>query len=446
MARSDAVLRRLLGLHPKVIDLSLDRIRRLLAALGHPERRLPPVTHVAGTNGKGSVVAYLRAMLEAAGRTAHVYTSPHLVRFHERIRIGMPGGGRLIPEAELAALLEECEAANSGLPITFFEITTAAAFLAFTRHPAGHLLLEVGLGGRLDATNVIDHPVATVLTAIDLDHQQFLGDSLEQIAFEKAGILKPHVPCVVAPQPDAARATIEAQAARVGAPLLVAGQDWQAFEQHGRLVYQDASCLLDLPLPRLPGRFQIDNAGAAVAAARLLDVHALGEPQIAAGLVQADWPARLERLGAGGISSRLPEGAELWLDGGHNPSAGRVVAQSLADLEERSPRPLVLVWGMLNSKDARGYIRPFRGLARKVITLTIPEEENAMPAERLAEAARSEGIDSEPAASLDAALAAAAATAADPRILICGSLYLAGHVLAEHRGEAMSAVSGAARR
>jgi dihydrofolate synthase/folylpolyglutamate synthase len=446
MAMSDAILKRLLELHPKIIDLKLDRMWRLLERLGNPQDRLPPVIHVAGTNGKGSVVAYTRAIIEAAGLSAHVYTSPHLVRFHERIRLGAPGGGALVPEADLTALLEECEIANGGEPITFFEITTACAFLAFSRTPADYLILEVGLGGRLDATNVVKRPAVTVITMIDYDHQQYLGTTLTAIATEKAGILKPAVPAVIAPQSTEALDTIEAAATRARAPLSVAGRDWQVFEQHGRLVYEDEDALLDLPLPALPGRFQIDNAGTAVAAVRALRDHRLGEAAIGRGLKEAEWPARLQRLGPGKLFSLVPEGTELWLDGGHNPSAGRAVAQSLADLDEKSPRPLALVTGMLRTKEAQGFFRPFQGLASRVLTLRIPGEENAFDAEELAAMAREERLAAEPAASIEAAVAAAAAGPEGPRrVLICGSLYLAGRVLALHRGEAGSAVTGTGR-
>jgi dihydrofolate synthase / folylpolyglutamate synthase len=442
LALSDAILTRLLSLHPKIIDLSLDRMARILDRLGHPERHLPPVIHVAGTNGKGSTVSYLRSIFEAAGLTVHAYTSPHLVKFHERIRVA----GRLIAEAELSALLEECEAANDGAPITFFEITTAAAFLAFSRTPADYLILEVGLGGRLDATNVVPRPALSVITAIDYDHQQYLGTSLTAIAHEKAGILKRHVPAVIGVQPDEARAEIERVAQRVAAPLAVANQDWQSFEQHGRLVFTDEKGLLDLPMPQLQGRHQIDNAGNAVAAIRTLADRRIGDAHIAQGLKSVTWPARMQRLGPGALWAEVPADAELWLDGGHNPSAGRALAQAVSDLNDRHSRPLVLVWGMLNTKDVGSFIGSFAGIARRVITLTIPDEENAVQAEALAEAARAHGLAAETAGSLAAALRQASATVPAPRILICGSLYLAGRVLATHGNEDMSRVSGAGRR
>ena len=446
MAVSDAILKRLLALHPKIIDLKLDRMWRILERLGNPQNELPPVLHVAGTNGKGSTVTYLRSAMEAAGLSVHCYTSPHLVKFHERIRLGKKGGGALISEDELSALLEECETVNRGEPITFFEITTAAAFLAFTRHPADYLVLEVGLGGRLDATNVVARPRLSIITTIDYDHQQYLGTTLTQIAREKAGILKPAVPAIISPQPDEARAEIERCAEAERSPLFIANQDWQSYEQHGRLVYQDESGLLDLPLPQLSGRHQIDNAGTAIAALRRLNDRRIGEAHIAQGLKTASWPARMQRLGLGALWSFIPKEAELWLDGGHNPSAGRALARAFSELNERVSRPLVLIWGMLNTKAIDDFIMPFAGIAHRVVTLTIPDEENAVPASQLAEAARRHGMSAETAESLEDALKQAAQTTPAPRILIVGSLYLAGRVLAHHSGEAMSQVTGAGRR
>jgi dihydrofolate synthase/folylpolyglutamate synthase len=443
MAVSDAILKRLLELHPKVIDLQLDRMWRLLDRLGHPEERLAPVIHVAGTNGKGSVVAYLRAMIEAAGLTAHVYTSPHLVRFHERIRLARPGGGALIDEAALSALLQECETANGAEPITFFEITTAAALLAFSRAPADYLLLEVGLGGRLDATNVVARPELCVITTVDYDHQHFLGDTLGAIAGEKAGILKPNVRAVIGPQSDEGLVTIERIAAETKSPLSIAGRDWQAFEQHGALVYQDETGLLDLPLPQLPGRFQLDNAGTAVAAVRALGDRRIGLAHISAGLVSPHWPARLQRLGPGALRELVPDDVEIWLDGGHNPAAGRAVAQSMADLNDRVPRPLILITGMLKTKEAAGFIRPFAGLAAELIALAIPGEDNALPAGTLKLIAESEDLPAETAASIEDAVRRAGAMPGPVRILICGSLYLAGRVLALHGDRMVSDISGA---
>ena len=423
--RSDAILDRLLRLHPKLIDLTLDRLERLLGLLGHPERRLNNVIHVAGTNGKGSTTAMIRAGLEAAGASVNVYTSPHLARFHERIRLS----GALISEQTLSALLEECEDVNGPEPITFFEITTAAALLAFGRHPADYTLLEVGLGGRLDATNVVEHPALTVITPVSVDHQQYLGETLAEIAGEKAGILKRGIPCIVGPQPEAALEVIEEAAARVGAPLLVHGRDWSVWREHGRLAFQDESGLLDLEPPRLPGAHQIENAGAALAALR-----ALGRDQGAAeALTGAHWPARMQRLRTGPLIDLVPAGAEIWLDGGHNAAAGRAIAAHLAELEERSPRPLYLVCGMLNTKNPGAFLEPFAGLTRRIHTLAIPFEANSLSADDLAAAARRAGLDARAEPDLDAAFYALGASAEEgARILICGSLYLAGRILQTH--------------
>ena len=446
MAVSDAILQRLLALHPKIIDLSLDRMWRILDRLEHPERRLPPVIHVAGTNGKGSTCAYLQAQMEAAGLKVHVYTSPHLVRFHERIRLAeRESESRFIEEKELAALLEECEAANAGEPITFFEITTAAAFLAFSQRSADYLILEVGLGGRLDATNVVERPRLSVITMIDYDHQQYLGQSLQQIAREKAGILKAGVACIVGRQREEALAVVEERSLEVNAPLEICGRDWQSFEQNGRLVYQDQGGLLDLPLPRLAGSFQIDNAGVAIAALRRLKDHRIRDQHLAQGLRQASWPARLQRLAEGELTRLMSGQSELWLDGGHNASAGLAVALSLAQIEERAPKPLILILGMLKSKDAAGFVRPFKGLTQRVITLAIPGEANAYGAEELALIVRGEGFLAEPARSIADAIAKTSRSSAPVRVLITGSLYLAGHVLAQQDGLPISAVSGAAR-
>jgi dihydrofolate synthase / folylpolyglutamate synthase len=439
MAVSDAILTRLLQLHPKIIDLSLDRMHRILARLGNPERNLPPVIHVAGTNGKGSTQAFLRAMLEAADLKVHAYTSPHLVRFHERIRVA----GELISEPNLSAMLEECEAANGGEPITFFEITTAAAFLAYARTSADYLLLEVGLGGRLDATNVIDRPKVCCITSIGLDHQQYLGDTIELIAGEKAGIIKRGVPCIVGHMPVAARGAIEAVAGRVKAPLSIAGQEWDCFEQHGRLVFQDGEGLLDLPLPALPGPHQIGNAGNAIAVIRALNDKRIGEREIARGLKEVEWPARLQRLKGGALSSLLDVGAELWLDGGHNADAGVVLADALKAMPKK---PLVVVWGMLNTKDATQFFRPLAKLADHVVTLSIPNEVNAITGESLAETVRGLGTSVSTADGVVEAVKQAATFMPNARILVCGSLYLAGHVLAAEEGVEMSAVTGVARR
>jgi len=430
----DAIVARLAALHPKRIDLSLDRIERLLAALDHPERKLPPMIHVAGTNGKGSTVAFMRAILEAAGKRVHVYSSPHLVRFNERYRLGQAGAGVLVSDAELSATLEECELANAGAPITVFEITTAVGLVLFARHPADVLLMEVGLGGRLDATNVVDHPLATVITRIAIDHADFLGDTIEKIANEKAGILKRGTPAIVAAQARDALAVIERQAARFNTPLKIAGEDWTATEERGRLVYQDEAGLLDLPAPRLYGRHQFENAGLAIAALRAIKPLKIAPAAYEAGMVKADWPARLQRLAAGRLVDLAPAGSELWLDGGHNPDGSRAIAAALADLEERVSRPLVLIVGMLASKDCTGFLNNFTGLARRVIAVPVPGAEKSLTAEAVADAARAIGLPATSRDNLEEALDAARKLDLDPppRILITGSLYLAGEVLREN--------------
>ncbi|MGF1501120.1 MAG: bifunctional folylpolyglutamate synthase/dihydrofolate synthase [Paracoccaceae bacterium] len=422
---SDAILARLLELHPKIIDLSLDRVWRLLAAMGHPERALPPVVHIAGTNGKGSTLAMLRAGLEAEGARVHAYTSPHLVRFHERIRVA----GQLIAEPDLAALLEDCERANGAAPITFFEITTVAALVAFAQSPADWTLLEVGLGGRLDATNVIDRPRLTVITPVSLDHQQYLGETLGQIAGEKAGILKPAVPCVVAPQAEAARRIIEERAADLGAPLSLAGRDWHARAAGGRLEYEDAGGRLTLPLPRLPGAHQVENAGTAVAALRHLATGDAG-----AAMTRPDWPARMQALTWGPAIDALPRGTEVWLDGGHNAAAGAALAEHLATLHDQTPAPLWLIAGMLETKDIEAFFRPLVDLAEGVAAVPIPASATALAPETLAHRAQAAGHRAASARSLTAAagLIRAARPEAPLRVVICGSLYLAGAVLAEH--------------
>jgi dihydrofolate synthase/folylpolyglutamate synthase len=427
----DAIVARLVALHPKRIDLSLNRIERLLAALDHPERKLPPVIHVAGTNGKGSTIAFMRAILEAAGKRVHVYSSPHLVRFNERYRLGQPGGGVLVSDAELSTALEECERANAGQAITVFEITTAVGLVSFARHPADVLLMEVGLGGRLDATNVVDHPLATVITRIAIDHTDFLGDTLDKIANEKAGILKRGTPAIVAAQARAALAVIERQAARLNAPLKIAGEDWTATEERRRLVYQDESGLLDLPAPKLYGRHQFENAGLAIAALRAIKPFKIAPAAYEAGMVKADWPARLQRLAAGRLVELAPIGSELWLDGGHNPDGGRAIAAALADLEERVSRPLVLIVGMLASKDCEGFLSNFTGLARRMIAVPVLGAEKGLSAEAVADAARAIGLPATSRDNLDEALDAVRKLDLDPppRILITGSLYLAGEVL-----------------
>ena len=418
---SDVILERMMTLHPKVIDLTLARVERLLAALGHPERSIPPVIHIAGTNGKGSTQAMIRAGLEAGGDRVHAYTSPHLARFHERIRLA----GELISEPALTALLDECVRVNGPDEITFFEITTCAAFLAFARTPADWTLLEVGLGGRLDATNLVDTPRLTIITPVSMDHEAFLGDTLAKIAGEKAGIIKRGVPCIVGPQHLDGLEVIEAKAGSLGAPLWVFGQHWNVWEERGRLIYQDENGLLDLPLPNLPGPHQVQNAGGAIAALRLLGKD---EAACEAAVTRAFWPARMQRLRQGPLVDLAPQ-VELWLDGGHNPAGGEAVAATLARMPQRETH---LICGMLNTKDVTGYMRPLAPQVTRLHAVSIPGEKNTLPAEATRDAARAAGMEAVTAGSVAEALAGIAATSPEARVLICGSLYLAGTVLREN--------------
>jgi dihydrofolate synthase / folylpolyglutamate synthase len=426
------LIERLSVLHPERIDLGLERMHRLLERLDHPERRLPPLIHVAGTNGKGSTIAYLRAILEAAGMRVHVYTSPSLVRINECFRLGRTGGGALVGDDELQDALEHCERANAGAPITIFEIETAGAFCLFAQHPADVVLIEVGLGGRLDATNVIDAPLATVIAPVSMDHTDFLGPTLTTIACEKAGIIKRNTPAVCAEQAPEAMAAIELQARRMRAPLHVAGQDWHVNVERGRLVYQDDRGLMDLAAPRLFGRHQFDNAGLAIATLRAQNTFKIEAAAFEAGIVNAEWPARMQRLASGALVDQAPQACEIWLDGGHNAEGGRVAAAALGDLEERVSRPLVVIAGMMANKDANAFLANFAGLTRHIIAVQIPDRDGAMPPDRLADAARALGMRVETSGSVEAALRSLTRLAYEvpPRILITGSLYLAGHVLA----------------
>jgi dihydrofolate synthase/folylpolyglutamate synthase len=448
----EQVLERFGTLHPKRIDaidsntLSLDRIERLLAALGNPEDKMPPVVHVAGTNGKGSTIATLRACLEAAGCRVHVYTSPHLVRFNERIRVA----GELIEDEALIALLEECERVNAGQPITFFEVATCVAFLAFSRTPADIALLETGLGGRLDTTNVVRRPAATAITPVSLDHQAFLGDTIAAIAGEKAGILRPGVPAIIGPQPSEAEAVIEARALAIGAPLSRWHQEWRcdplsslsrtageggrgrsprAGEGSGGMRYVGTRWRLDLPLPSLPGRHQLANAGAAIACLEQMPQFPSPAAAIAEGLRHIDWPARLQRLRHGPLINMLPAGWELWLDGGHNPAAGEVLADAAAAWDDC---PLYLIVGMLKTKDAAGFLTPLAARTQALYAVTIPGEENPHPAAEIVRSARAVGITSQESASIESALRDIVRHSKPARVLICGSLHFAGVVLAEN--------------
>ena len=423
---SDAVIQRLRANHPTLIDLTTGRVERLLAALGHPERRLPPVIHVAGTNGKGSTVAYLRAIAEAAGLKVHAITSPHLVRFAERIRIA----GKLISDEQLDDLTDRVEAANAGEPISFFEITTVLALQAFADMPADLCLVEVGLGGRFDATNIFDHPAVSVITPIDYDHLEMLGPELSKIAWEKAGIIKRGRPVVSARQPDEALEAVEREADDRMAPLFLMGRDFDAWEERGRLMVQMPDRLLDLPPPSLFGGYQFENAGLAVAAALTLD-RDFSEEVLAQGVSSAVWPARFQRLTRGPLAQMAKErGSDLWLDGGHNPHAGRALAEAASRLVDRDPRPLVLVVGMFARKDAEGYFRPFAEMRPRVIATTF-DSPNAASADDLVAAAARVGLSPETASNVaDGVARALEADGPAPHVLICGGLHFAGEVLA----------------
>lgn len=420
-ASSDVILERMMALHPKIIDLTLDRVWRLLDALGNPQNDLPPVIHIAGTNGKGSTQAMIRAGLEAAGKHVHAYTSPHLARFHERIRLA----GELISEDALTEVLDECYAANGGESITYFEITTVAAILAFARTPADYVLLEVGLGGRLDATNVVENPALTIITPVSYDHPQFLGETVAEIAFEKAGIVKRGVPCVVARQTEDAMEVIEARIEKLGAPLIAEGQHWHVAEERGRLVYQDETGLLDLPPPSLMGAHQFQNAGVAIAALRHLGFN---EAACEAAVTQAVWPARMQKLQSGPLLDMAPS-TEFWLDGGHNAACGLTLAETLSRLPKRETH---LICGMMNTKDVSGYLAPIVPHAASLTGVSIPGESNTLAADDTAKHGSDAGIPSKVAASVEAAVKMISNKSPDARILICGSLYLAGSILKTH--------------
>lgn len=410
-----------MALHPKIIDLTLDRMIRLLEILDHPEAKLPPVIHIAGTNGKGSTQAFIRAGLEASGKSVHAYISPHLARFHERIRLA----GELISEEYLSEVLDECYTSNGPEQITYFEITTVAAMLAFSRVRADYTLLEVGLGGRLDATNVIGNPAISVITPISIDHESFLGDTHAKIAFEKAGIIKRGVPCVVGPQPEEVMDVIEAQAMKLGAPLLAYGQHWHVYEERGRLVFHDERGLMDLPLPTLLGAHQIQNSGAALAVLRHLNI---GDTACEGAMLNAEWPARMQRLKTGPLIEAAVS-AELWLDGGHNPAAGKALSALLQSLP---PKPTHLVCGMLNTKDVRGYMAPLAKVATTLHAVPIPGEQATLSAADTASAARDVGLKAFEAETVLSAINHITSQGPNARILICGSLYLAGGVLRQN--------------
>ncbi len=437
MSKAALEIDKLMALHPKGFDLSLDRIRRLLDRLGNPEKRLPPVIHIAGTNGKGSTSAFCRALLESKGLSVHVHTSPHLVNWHERYRLGRKGGrGELVDDETLAHAIRRVGDANAGEYITVFEILTAVMFVLFAEHPADAAVVEVGLGGRFDATNVIDKPAASIITSISLDHIAYLGDRVELIAAEKAGIMKRGRPVVIGYQAENSALDVLVETAeRLGCPHAVFGQDYLAFEEFGRLVYQDEFGLSDLPLPRLPGRHQYGNAAAAIRGVKAAGFE-LDDATIANALKSVEWPARMQRLPEGRLCGFAPAGAEIWLDGGHNPGAGAVIAEALAELEEKQPRPLFMIAGMINTKDATGFFRAFTDLVETVFTVPVDQSEASVDPVALATDAQNAGLTARPRSSVEEALkeiAAAIEPGEDPpRILIGGSLYLAGSVLRDN--------------
>ncbi|WP_173935207.1 folylpolyglutamate synthase/dihydrofolate synthase family protein [Chelativorans sp. Marseille-P2723] len=435
LSTAERAIERLMSLHPKGFDLSLDRIKRLLERLGNPHLKMPPVIHIAGTNGKGSAAAFTRALLEASGKAVHVHTSPHLVRWHERYRMAARGGGRLVEDAVLAAAVERAAEANEGQQITVFEILTAVMFLLFSEHPADAAIVEVGLGGRFDATNVLPCPAVSLIMPISLDHEAYLGDRVELIAAEKAGIIKAGAPVIVGQQEwEAGRDVLVDTAIRLGSPIKVYGEDFIAMEENGRLVYQDEDGLLDLPLPRLFGRHQIANAAAAIAAVKAAGFP-VNDSAAEAAMMQVNWPGRMQSLPDGHLVALAPEGAEIWVDGGHNPAAGAAVAEALAEAEEKHPRPLFLISGMLNTKDQTGYFRAFEGIARHVYTVPVKNSDAGVPNVELAARALEAGLSAEPVHSVSNALQLLATTWSEdvpPRILIGGSLYLVGEVLAEN--------------
>jgi dihydrofolate synthase/folylpolyglutamate synthase len=433
---ADREIDRLLALHPKGFDLSLERITRLLDRLGNPQHRLPPVIHIAGTNGKGSAAAFARALLEAEGLCVHVHTSPHLVNWHERYRMAAKGGGRLVDDAVLAEAISRAAEVNRGEPITVFEILTAVTFMLFSEHPADAAIIEVGLGGRFDATNVISRSAASLIMPISLDHQSFLGDRVELIAAEKAGIIKPGCPVVVGAQESGTAQDVLVEVAeRLGCPVSIYGQDYLAYEENGRMIYQDQSGLMDLTPPRLPGRHQFANAAAAIATVKAAGFE-IGHRAADRAMASVAWPGRMQRLPQGRLSDLAPGGAEVWIDGGHNPGAGLVIAEALVEQEEKFSRPLFLICGMINTKDQIGYFRAFEGMARHVYTVPVSMSEAGVPNAELAVRAIEAGLSAEPVSSVANALMLLRDTwdesEAPPRILIGGSLYLVGAVLAEN--------------
>ncbi|WP_075997710.1 bifunctional folylpolyglutamate synthase/dihydrofolate synthase [Salaquimonas pukyongi] len=436
---AESAINRLLEIHPKGFDLSLGRITVLLDKLGNPHLAIPPVFHIAGTNGKGSTAAFLRAILEAAGKSVHVHTSPHLVSWTERYRLGAPGGGSLVSDRELETAVNRVAEANEGKPITVFEIMSAVGFLLFSEHPADYAILEVGLGGRFDATNVIGKPAVSIITPIDFDHMAHLGNTVEKIAFEKAGIIKRDVPVIVAEQQDAALDVICSRAEELNAPVTVARQDFDWYEQAGRLIFQDEGGLLDIPLPRLAGAYQMANAATAIASCRKV-LPQLGNTVFEEAMKAVRWPGRFERLPEGrltkALSEKIPDNSmpEIWIDGGHNPQAAAMLVSELGKLRERDARKCCLLAGMLTTKEPAEYFSAFEGLADFVVTVPVPDSEAGFSPGELAAIAADCGLPAEPAENIQEGLQRCADRVQDEpcRILVCGSLYLIGEVLRQN--------------
>ncbi len=426
-SRVDALIDKLAEIHPKGFDLSLGRILTLLEKLGNPHLRIPPAIHIAGTNGKGSTLAFARAILEAEGYKVHVHISPHLVNWNERYRLS----GELVDDETLARAIERVTEANDGKPITIFEIMSAVMFVLFSEHEADFSLVEVGLGGRADATNVLQNPQVCAIAPISMDHQSYLGDTLAKIAFEKAGIIKNACPVVIGVQPDEVREVLETVATQNSAPVLISGQDFDFYRDATGFVYQDTDGLLDLPLPRLNGDHQLGNAALAIAAIRAGDIE-VSDRSIEAGMKSVAWPGRLERLPAGAITAAFAPNTVIWIDGGHNPAAGEVIAAELLRQNAGVSRRFLLVCGMINTKEPVGYFRPFTKLETQVITVPVAMSEAGIPPDELAASARNAGLNASSALSLEDGICQVAETAEQSpelEVIFCGSLYMVGEVL-----------------
>ncbi|MBT5914285.1 bifunctional folylpolyglutamate synthase/dihydrofolate synthase [Rhodospirillaceae bacterium] len=428
---SRKLIERLERLHPKIIDLSLDRLNNLLNALDNPQKRLPPIIHVAGTNGKGSTIAILRSIQNAAGLSIHAYTSPHLVHLNERFIIA----GKEITEKSLIQTLTECENANAGAEITFFEIITAAGLLAFSKIKADLLLLEVGLGGRFDATNVVSNPILSIITPISLDHQQYLGDTLEKIAYEKAGILKEKRPAIIGQQGPEALKVIKLKAEETGSPLFIFQRDWNITETKSAIKFEVEGSTSYFEKPNLKGIHQIQNAGIAIAATHYLkEVLPIKNGSIDQGLLTVKWPARLQKINEGPLINILPTNVELWIDGGHNQNASLLIAHTIRNWKIKNPcLSIHMVFGCLSNRETKALLQPFINIIDLVQTVKIPEQANSASRELVAHTAKSMGFRASPADTVAKAIKNIISLSAGKRlILIYGSLYLSGSVLADN--------------